>query len=89
MLLYYRLPGFVSIITLSVFTYLVLLVFNGINAVLTLPGIAAIVLGIGMAVDANILTAERIREELRVGQTVKEAFQLGSKSSLSAISMHN
>lgn len=85
MLLYYRLPGFVSIITLVVFTYLVLVVFTGINAVLTLPGIAAIVLGIGMAVDANILTAERIREELRVGHTVKEAFQLGSKQSLSAI----
>lgn len=85
MLLYYRLPGFISIVTLTVFTYLVLIVFNGINAVLTLPGIAAIVLGIGMAVDANILTAERIREELRVGHTVKDAFKLGSKSSLTAI----
>lgn len=85
MLLYYRLPGFVSIITLTVFTYLVLLVFQAINAVLTLPGIAAIVLGVGMAVDANILTAERIREELRVGRTVKQAYQLGTKESLSAI----
>ncbi|MEK3766515.1 MULTISPECIES: protein translocase subunit SecDF [unclassified Solibacillus] len=85
MLLYYRLPGFISIITLSVFTYLVLIVFNGINAVLTLPGIAAIVLGIGMAVDANILTAERIREELRVGHSVKDAYKMGSKQSLSAI----
>lgn len=85
MLLYYRLPGFVSIITLVVFTYLVLFVFNAINAVLTLPGIAALVLGIGMAVDANILTAERIKEELRVGKTIQEAYQLGSKQSLSAI----
>lgn len=85
MLLYYRLPGFVAVITLTVFTYLVLLVFDWINAVLTLPGIAAIVLGIGMAVDANILTAERVREELRVGRSVKQAFQLGSKQSLSAI----
>ncbi|MER1986025.1 MAG: protein translocase subunit SecDF [Solibacillus sp.] len=85
MLAYYRLPGFVSIITLTVFTFLVLVIFNGINAVLTLPGIAAIVLGIGMAVDANILTAERIREELRVGHPVKDAFRLGSKSSLTAI----
>ncbi|MDN4494565.1 protein translocase subunit SecDF [Ureibacillus aquaedulcis] len=85
MLFYYRLPGFISIITLSVFTYLVLVVFNAINAVLTLPGIAALVLGIGMAVDANILTAERIREELRVGRSVKEAYQHGSKQSLSAI----
>ena len=85
MLLYYRLPGFISIITLTTFTFLVLAVFTGINAVLTLPGIAAVVLGIGMAVDANILTAERIREELRVGHTVKDAYQLGSKQSLSAI----
>lgn len=85
MLLYYRLPGFISIITLTVFTYLVLLIFQAINAVLTLPGIAAIVLGIGMAVDANILTAERIREELRIGRTVKQAYQLGTKESLSAI----
>nr|WP_106780106.1 protein translocase subunit SecDF [Lysinibacillus timonensis] len=85
MLFYYRLPGFISIITLSVFTFLVLWVFTSINAVLTLPGIAALVLGIGMAVDANILTAERIREELRVGRSVKEAYNLGSKQSLSAI----
>lgn len=85
MLFYYRLPGFISIITLAVFTFLVLVVFDWINAVLTLPGIAAIVLGIGMAVDANILAAERIREELRVGYSVKQAFQIGSKQSLSAI----
>ncbi|MFJ7369760.1 protein translocase subunit SecDF [Lysinibacillus sp. NPDC098008] len=85
MLFYYRLPGFISVITLAVFTFLVLVVFDWINAVLTLPGIAAIVLGIGMAVDANILAAERIREELRVGHPVKKAFQLGSKQSLSAI----
>lgn len=85
MLLYYRLPGFISIITLLTFTFLVLVIQNGFNAVLTLPGIAAIVLGVGMAVDANILTAERIREELRVGRTVKEAYALGSKQSLSAI----
>ncbi len=85
MLFYYRLPGFISIITLLVFTFLVLLIQNGLNAVLTLPGIAAVVLGIGMAVDANILTAERIREELRVGKSVKESYNLGSKQSLSAI----
>lgn len=85
MLFYYRLPGFISIITLAIFTFLVLVVFDWINAVLTLPGIAAIVLGIGMAVDANILAAERIREELRVGHSVKQAFQIGSKQSLSAI----
>ena len=85
MLFYYRLPGFISVITLLTFAFLVLLIQNGLNAVLTLPGIAAVVLGVGMAVDANILTAERIREELRVGKSVKEAYALGTKQSLTAI----
>lgn len=85
MLVYYRLPGLVAVITLSVFIYLILLVFELINGVLTLPGIAAIVLGVGMAVDANIITYERIKEELRVGRSIKEAFKLGAKQSFSAI----
>ena len=85
MLVYYRLPGFVAIATLSVYIYLILLVFTKINAVLTLPGIAALMLGVGMAVDANILTYERIREELRVGKSVKMAFDAGAKSSFTAI----
>ncbi|ETT82434.1 protein translocase subunit SecDF [Viridibacillus sp. FSL R5-0477] len=85
MLVYYRLPGLVANLTLVVFTFLVLVIFDWINAVLTLPGIAAIVLGVGMAVDANILMYERIREELRVGKSIKAAFNSGSKSSFSAI----
>jgi SecD/SecF fusion protein len=85
MLLYYRLPGLVAVITLGVFVYLNLLVFELINGVLTLPGIAAIVLGIGIAVDANIITAERIKEELRIGRSIKVAFQNGAKDSFSAI----
>lgn len=85
MLFYYRLPGFVAIVTLSVYIYLILVVFTKINAVLTLPGIAALMLGVGMAVDANILTYERIREELRVGKSIKEAFESGAKSSFTAI----
>ncbi|MGE7836841.1 protein translocase subunit SecDF [Viridibacillus arvi] len=85
MLVYYRLPGLVANLTLVIFTFLVLVIFDWINAVLTLPGIAAIVLGVGMAVDANILMYERIREELRVGKSIKAAFNSGSKSSFSAI----
>ncbi|WP_213422872.1 protein translocase subunit SecDF [Bhargavaea massiliensis] len=85
MLVYYRVAGFVALVTLSVYVYLVLLVFNLLNGVLTLPGIAALVLGVGMAVDANILTYERIREELRIGATVKDAFKAGAKSSFTAI----
>ncbi|WP_066311713.1 protein translocase subunit SecDF [Bacillus sp. FJAT-29814] len=85
MLVYYRFPGFIATVTLSVYIYLVLLVFDWMNAVLTLPGIAALILGVGMAVDANILTYERIREELKVGKSVKSAFQAGSKNSFSSI----
>lgn len=85
MLVYYRIPGFVAVVTLSIYIYLILLVFTSINGVLTLPGIAALMLGVGMAVDANILTYERIREELRVGKSVKTAFSAGAKSAFTAI----
>ena len=85
MLVYYRLPGMVAVVTLSAYVYLILLVFQWIGGVLTLPGIAAIMLGVGMAVDANIITYERIREEMRVGKSVQEAFKVGARSSFSAI----
>jgi SecD/SecF fusion protein len=85
MLAYYRLPGLIAVITLSVYIYIILVVFTAINGVLTLPGIAALMLGVGMAVDANILTYERIREELRVGKSVKTSFQAGAKQAFTAI----
>ncbi|TWT08310.1 protein translocase subunit SecDF [Planococcus sp. CPCC 101016] len=85
MLIYYRLPGMIAVVTLSAYVYLILLVFEWIGGVLTLPGIAAIMLGVGMAVDANIITYERIREEMRVGKSVKDAFRVGARSSFSAI----
>lgn len=79
MLFFYRLPGFIAVITLSLYIYLILLIFDWMNGVLTLPGIAALILGVGMAVDANIITYERIKEELKVGRTVKSAYEVGSK----------
>ncbi|MEH7390037.1 protein translocase subunit SecDF [Bacillus sp. JJ1503] len=85
MIVYYRFPGFIATVALSIYIYLILLIFDWMNAVLTLPGIAALILGVGMAVDANIITYERIKEELRVGRTVKSAFQAGGKNSLSTI----
>lgn len=85
MLFYYRLPGLIAVISLVVYIFLILVLFDWINGVLTLPGIAAIVLGVGMAVDANILTYERIREELRVGKSVKKAFDTGAKEAFTAI----
>ncbi|WP_203361631.1 protein translocase subunit SecDF [Bacillus sp. REN10] len=85
MILYYRLPGFVATITLSVYIYLILLVFDWMNGVLTLPGIAALILGVGMAVDANIITYERIKEEIKVGRSIKAAFKEGNKNSFFTI----
>ncbi len=85
MLFYYRLPGLIAVITLSIFVYLNLLVIDLINGVLTLPGIAALILGVGMAVDANIITYERIKDELKVGKTLKSAYQAGNKNSISTI----
>src|SRR5690606_26286972 len=71
MIVFYRFPGFIATITLSIYVYLILVVFDWMNAVLTLPGIAALILGVGMAVDANILTYERLKEELKVGRSLK------------------
>ncbi|MFP3720127.1 protein translocase subunit SecDF [Niallia circulans] len=85
MLLYYRLPGLVAIITLSIYVYLNLLVLDLMKGVLTLPGIAALILGVGMAVDANIITYERIKDELRVGKSLRAAFQSGNKNSIGTI----
>lgn len=89
MLVYYRFPGFIAIVTLSIYIFLTLLVFDWMNAVLTLPGIAALVLGVGMAVDANIITYERIRDELKLGRSVKAAYKEGTKNSLATITDAN
>jgi protein-export membrane protein SecD/preprotein translocase SecF subunit len=85
MIAYYRLPGLIASVSLAVYVYLILLIFYLIHGVLTLPGIAALVLGVGMAVDANIITYERIKEEIKVGKSINSAFKAGNKSSLIAI----
>ncbi|CAH1224926.1 Protein translocase subunit SecDF [Paenibacillus plantiphilus] len=85
MLILYRIPGVIACITLIVYSWALLLIFYWMNATLTLPGIAAFVLGIGMAVDANIITAERIREEMRSGKSLLSALKAGSKNSFRTI----
>ncbi|WP_374749772.1 protein translocase subunit SecDF [Staphylococcus aureus] len=85
MLGFYRLPGLVAIIALTTYIYLTLVAFNFISEVLTLPGLAALVLGVGMAVDANIIMYERIKDELRIGRTIKQAFSKANKSSFLTI----
>jgi len=77
MLLYYRLPGLVSDIALMLYIVIVLVVLASIKATLTLPGIAGIILSVGMAVDANVIIFERIKEELRLGKTLRAAIDSG------------
>jgi preprotein translocase subunit SecD len=85
MLLYYRLPGLVADLALICYACIILMLFKLIPVVLTLPGIAGFVLGIGMAVDANILIFERLKEELRAGRTLHQAIDLGWRRAWSSI----
>ncbi|MDR6881761.1 SecD/SecF fusion protein [Bacillus sp. 3255] len=85
MLFYYRAPGLVAAFTLITYIWVLLAIFDFMNATLTLPGIAALVLGAGMAVDANIITYERIREEIRAGKSILSSLKAGSKHSFRTI----
>ncbi len=85
MIIRYRIPGLLASFALILHTWLLILVFVWADFTLTLPGIAAFILGVGMAVDANIITYERIREEIRTGKSVASAVKAGGKSSLRAI----
>lgn len=81
----YLLPGFASSIALLIYTGLMLVLLNAFEITLTLPGIAGIILGIGMAVDANVIIFARVREELAEGKTVKSALNVGFQKAMSAI----
>ena len=90
MIIFYRLPGFVAIIALIGQMGLTVAAVSGYfpafpSFTITLPGIAGMILSIGMGVDCNVITAERIKEELRGGRTLDGALDKGSKNSLSAI----
>jgi preprotein translocase subunit SecD len=79
MALYYRVPGLIADVALICYAVLTLAIFELIPVVLTLPGIAGFILSIGMAVDANILIFERMKEELRAGRPLTQAIDLGWK----------
>ncbi len=85
LLLLYHFAGFLSAVSILLYTFFVFLVFWIVGGVLTLPGIAALVLGIGMAVDANVIMYARIKEELYKGKSLPMAFKLGSKASFKTI----
>lgn len=81
----YRISGLIGSVCLFVYAIFVFLIFNGVGGVLTLTGIAALVLGIGMAVDSIIISNERVKDELKKGNKLITAFKEGNKSSLVAI----
>ena len=85
MLVVYRIPGIVSGIALIDYTALVLITLNAFDITLTLPGIAGIILGIGMAVDANVIIYARIKEEITAGNSVESAIKSGFSKAFSAI----
>ena len=85
MLLYYRAPGMIANISLMLYVVLVLGTFSAINATLTLSGIAGFLLTVGMAVDANVLIFERIKEELKTGKSIKSSVEAGFHRALSSI----
>lgn len=85
MIIYYRVPGVIAAIALAIYAVLVLSVFKMIPVVLTLPGMAGFIVSIGMAVDANVLIFERMKEELRAGKTLGAAVEAGFSRAWSAI----
>lgn len=85
MLVVYRLPGFLADVALVVYVLMLLGLLAGVHAVLTLPGIAGFVLSVGMAVDANVLIFERLKEEIWAGKSLRAAVQIGFKRAFTAV----
>lgn len=85
MIIFYRIPGLAAGIALTLYLFMMLCFLNAFDVTLTLPGIAGIILSIGMAVDANVIIFTRIKEEIAQGKTVKAAMKLGYSKALSAI----
>ncbi len=85
MIAYYRIPGIAASLALIAYTGGMLALLNVFNLTLTLPGIAGIILGIGMAVDANVIIFARVREEIGRGISVRSAIDIGFKKAISAI----
>jgi len=85
MILYYRLPGFMAVLALGIYITIVLAALSLIRATLTLPGIAGLLLSLGMAVDANVIIFERLKEELRLKKSIKLSIDTSFKRAFSAI----
>src|SRR3989449_1512778 len=89
MVVYYRLPGTIAVIALLYYTPLTYALFRLVPVTLTLAGIAGFILSIGMAVDANVLTFERLKEELRAGKSLRAAVEEGRRRAFPSIAYSN
>src|SRR5207237_3202717 len=89
MITYYRVPGVLAVMALIFYTTLTYAIFRLIPVTLTLAGIAGFILSIGMAVDANVLTFERLKEELRSGKSLRVAVEEGRKRAFPSIFYSN
>ena len=85
MILYYRLSGFIACVALIIYGILLMAIFKLIPITLTLPGVAAVIVSLGMAVDANVLIFERMKEELRAGRMLSAAVEIGFSRAWPAI----
>ena len=85
MIVIYRFSGFIASIGVLLYTVLTFLIFYLINGVLTLPGIAAMLLGIGMAVDSNVIIFERIKDQLKIGVKLGDAYKIGNSESITSV----
>ncbi|KAF1084526.1 preprotein translocase subunit SecD [Sporotomaculum syntrophicum] len=85
MIVYYRIPGLIADLALIFYALLVLAIFIGIHATMTLPGIAGFLLSLGMAVDSNVVIFERIKEELRTGKSIRSAIDAGFRRGFVAV----
>ncbi len=85
MAVYYRLPGVLAVVSLCVYALLLLALFSLIGATLTLPGVAGVILSLGIAVDGNVIIFEKLKEELRTGKTFRAAVAAGWRRALATI----
>ncbi len=85
MIVYYRIPGFAATIALTAYMVIVAYIYQLIGVTLTLPGIAALILSIGMAVDANVIIFERMKEEIAYGKSIRVSIDSGFKKAMSTI----
>ena len=85
MIIMYAVPGIAASLALAIYTTLVIATLYLFEITLTLPGIAGIILGIGMAVDANVIVFARVREEIATGKSVQTSMKIGFQKAMSAI----